>query len=58
LARRFVDIFEPLLRSKQIDAVVAPERQLHSHDQPFYRQLLAEEPGYPGKGSTAGGCYL
>ncbi|MFN3334750.1 MAG: heterodisulfide reductase-related iron-sulfur binding cluster, partial [Caldilinea sp.] len=24
LARRFVDIFEPLVRNKQVDAVVAP----------------------------------
>jgi len=46
LARRFVDIFEPLLRSKQIDAVVAPSGSCTAMTSHFYRQLLAEEPGY------------
>ena len=46
LARRFVDIFEPLVRSKQVDAVVAPSGSCTTMTSHFYRLLLQDEPAY------------
>lgn len=46
LARRFVDIFEPLVRSKQADAVVAPSGSCTTMTSHFYSLLLQDEPAY------------
>lgn len=46
LARRFVDIFEPLVRSKQVDAVVAPSGSCTTMTSHFYSLLLQDEPAY------------
>ena len=40
LARRFVDIFEPLVRSGQVDAVVAPSGSCTAMMTHFYRRAL------------------
>ena len=42
LARRFVDIFEPLVRSGQVDAVVAPSGSCTTMTSHFYPVLFAE----------------
>jgi L-lactate dehydrogenase complex protein LldE len=46
LARRFVDIFEPLVRSKQVDAVVAPSGSCVTMTSHFYSLLLEDDPAY------------
>jgi L-lactate dehydrogenase complex protein LldE len=46
LARRFIDIFEPLVRRGQVDAVVAPSGSCTTMTSHFYALLLAEDPGY------------
>ena len=46
LARRFVDIFEPLVRNKQVDAVVAPSGSCATMTSHFYSLLLEDDPAY------------
>lgn len=46
LARRFVDIFEPLVRSGEVDAVVAPSGSCTTMTGHFYALLLADEIAY------------
>ncbi len=46
LARRFVDIFEPLLRQKQVDAIVAPSGSCTTMASHFYQMLLKDESDY------------
>jgi len=46
LARRFVDIFEPLVRSRQVDAVVAPSGSCATMTSHFYSLLLEDDPTY------------
>ena len=46
LARRFVDIFEPLVRSGQVDAVVAPSGSCTAMTTHFYDVLFEEDAVY------------
>ncbi len=46
LARRFVDIFEPLVHNKQVDAVVAPSGSCATMTSHFYNLLLEDDPAY------------
>jgi L-lactate dehydrogenase complex protein LldE len=54
LARRFVDIFEPLVRQKQVDAVVAPSGSCTTMTSHFYQLLLDDEPGYRERAAFLG----
>jgi L-lactate dehydrogenase complex protein LldE len=54
LARRFVDIFEPLVRSKQVDAVVAPSGSCATMTSHFYSLLLADDPAYRARAEFLG----
>lgn len=54
LARRFVDIFEPLVRSKQVDAVVAPSGSCTTMTSHFYNLLLEDEPAYRARAKFLG----
>jgi L-lactate dehydrogenase complex protein LldE len=46
LARRFVDIFEPLVRSGQVDALVAPSGSCVAMTTHFYDVLFERDPAY------------
>lgn len=46
LARRFVDIFEPLVRSGQVDALVAPSGSCVAMTTHFYDILFEHDPLY------------
>jgi L-lactate dehydrogenase complex protein LldE len=46
LARRFVDVFEPLVRSGQVDAVVAPSGSCVAMTTHFYDVLFERDPAY------------
>ena len=46
LARRFVDIFEPLVRSGQVDALVAPSGSCVAMTTHFYDVLFENDPHY------------
>lgn len=46
LARRFVDVFEPLVRSGQVDALVAPSGSCVAMTTHFYDVLFENEPLY------------
>ena len=46
LARRFVDIFEPLVRTGKVDAIVAPSGSCTAMVTHGYELLFAEEPAY------------
>jgi L-lactate dehydrogenase complex protein LldE len=46
LARRFVDIFEPLVRSGQVDALVAPSGSCVAMTAHFYDVLFEQDPIY------------
>jgi L-lactate dehydrogenase complex protein LldE len=46
LARRFVDIFEPLVRSGKVDAVVAPSGSCTAMTTHFYSVLFEDDPAY------------
>lgn len=54
LARRFVDIFEPLVRSGRVDAVVAPSGSCTTMTTHFYDLLFAEveDNGYRARTAT------
>lgn len=54
LARRFVDIFEPLVRSKQVDAVVAPSGSCTTMTSHFYSLLLEDDPAYRARAEFLG----
>ena len=54
LARRFVDIFEPLVRQKQVDAVVAPSGSCTTMTSHFYQLLLENEPAYRERAAFLG----
>lgn len=54
LARRFIDIFEPLVRSGEVDAVVAPSGSCTTMVSHFYRLLLQDEPGYRARAESLG----
>jgi len=44
LATRFLDIFDPLVRSGQVDAIVAPSGSCTAMTSHFYRVLFEEQP--------------
>jgi L-lactate dehydrogenase complex protein LldE len=46
LARRFVDVFEPLVRSGQVDALVAPSGSCVAMTTHFYDVLFERDPSY------------
>jgi L-lactate dehydrogenase complex protein LldE len=46
VARRFVDVFEPLVRSGQVDALVAPSGSCVAMTTHFYDVLFEREPSY------------
>jgi L-lactate dehydrogenase complex protein LldE len=46
LARRFVDIFEPLVRSGKVDALVAPSGSCVTMTAHFYDALFERDPSY------------
>jgi L-lactate dehydrogenase complex protein LldE len=46
LARRFVDVFEPLVRSGKVDALVAPSGSCVAMTTHFYDVLLERDPSY------------
>lgn len=46
LAERFVDIFEPLVRSGQVDALVAPSGSCVAMTTHFYDVLFERDPAY------------
>jgi L-lactate dehydrogenase complex protein LldE len=46
LARRFVDVFEPLVRSGQVDALVAPSGSCVAMTTHFYDVLFENDPLY------------
>ena len=46
LAQRFVDIFEPLVRSGQVDALVAPSGSCVAMTAHFYDVLFERDPAY------------
>jgi L-lactate dehydrogenase complex protein LldE len=54
LARRFVDIFEPLVRSGRVDAVVAPSGSCVTMTTHFYDLLFADQDdtGYRARTAT------
>lgn len=54
LARRFVDIFEPLVRSGQVDAVVAPSGSCTTMTSHFYSLLLEDDPAYRARAEFLG----
>ena len=54
LARRFVDIFEPLVRSQQVDAVVAPSGSCTTMTSHFYSLLLEDDPAYRARAEFLG----
>lgn len=54
LARRFVDIFEPLVRNKQVDAVVAPSGSCTTMTSHFYSLLLENDPTYRARAEFLG----
>ena len=54
LARRFVDIFEPLVRSKQVDAVVAPSGSCTTMTSHFYNLLLEDDLAYRARAEFLG----
>ncbi|HHY54391.1 MAG TPA: (Fe-S)-binding protein [Chloroflexi bacterium] len=54
LARRFVDIFEPLVRNKQVDAVVAPSGSCTTMTSHFYKLLLEDDPAYRARAEFLG----
>jgi len=54
LARRFVDIFEPLVRQKQVDAVVAPSGSCTTMTSHFYQLLLENDPAYRERAAFLG----
>ncbi len=47
LAERFIDIFEPLIRSGQVDAIVAPSGSCATMTSHFYPVLFEEQPTSP-----------
>jgi L-lactate dehydrogenase complex protein LldE len=49
LARRLVDIFEPLVRKGQVDAVVAPSGSCAAMVTHGYELIFAEEPAYQAR---------
>ncbi len=49
LARRFVDVFEPLVRSGQVDALVAPSGSCVAMTTHFYDVLFERDPSYQGR---------
>lgn len=49
LARRFVDIFEPLVRSGKVDAVVAPSGSCTAMTTHFYAVLFEHDPAYQAR---------
>ncbi|MBK8048199.1 MAG: (Fe-S)-binding protein [Anaerolineales bacterium] len=54
LARRFVDIFEPLVRTGRVDAVVAPSGSCTTMTTHFYQSLFADarDTGYQIRAAT------
>ncbi|WP_297638034.1 (Fe-S)-binding protein [Caldilinea sp.] len=54
LARRFIDIFEPLVRSGEVDAVVAPSGSCTTMTSHFYSLLLQDEPEYRARAEFLG----
>ena len=46
LARRFVDVFEPLVRSGKVDAVVTPSGSCVAMTAHFYDVLFERDPSY------------
>ncbi len=46
VARRFVDVFEPLVRSGQVDALVAPSGSCVAMTAHFYDVLFERDPSY------------
>jgi L-lactate dehydrogenase complex protein LldE len=54
LARRFVDIFEPLVRSGQVDAVVAPSGSCTTMTSHFYPIVFADhgDPAYRDRAAS------
>jgi L-lactate dehydrogenase complex protein LldE len=46
LAQRFVDVFEPLVRSGQVDALVAPSGSCVAMTAHFYDVLFERDPAY------------
>jgi L-lactate dehydrogenase complex protein LldE len=47
LAERFLDIFEPLIRSGQVDAIVAPSGSCTAMTSHFYAVLFEDQPASP-----------
>ncbi|MFO7631211.1 MAG: (Fe-S)-binding protein [Caldilinea sp.] len=54
LARRFIDIFEPMVRNKQVDAVVAPSGSCATMTGHFYTLLLEDDPAYRARAEFLG----
>ncbi|HQY92338.1 (Fe-S)-binding protein [Caldilinea sp.] len=54
LARRFIDIFEPLVRRGQVDAVVAPSGSCTTMTSHFYTLLLEEDASYRARAEFLG----
>ena len=55
LARRFVDIFEPLVRSGQVDALVAPSGRSVALTTHFYDVLFEDDPIYRQRAAILAG---
>ena len=55
LARRFVDIFEPLVRSGQVDALVAPSGSCVAMTTHFYDVLFEDDPLYRQRAAILAG---
>lgn len=54
LARRFIDIFEPLVRTGEVDAVVAPSGSCTTMTGHFYSLLLQDEADYRARAEFLG----
>lgn len=55
LARRYVDIFEPLVRSGQVDALVAPSGSCVAMTTHFYDVLFENDPTYRARAAIVAG---